>query len=44
MGFFGVAHDVGVNKEPLPKNLSHISYNDENWQSHTLLKEDPKNI
>ena len=48
MGSFGAAHgwrgEGGVKKAPLPKNLSHISYNDETWHSYTLLKEDPKNI
>ena len=30
-------------KSPPPKNLSHISYNDETWHNYTLSKEDPKN-
>ena len=48
MGFFGAAHGWGrgaVQKAPPhPYNLSHISYNDENWHSITLPKKDPKNI
>ena len=45
MDFFGAAHGwvVGQKSPPL-RNLSHISYNDEIWQSYTLPKEDPKNI
>ena len=30
--------------EAAPKHLSHISYNDETWLSHTLTKEVPKAI
>ena len=47
MGFFGAAdgwRGGGIKKAPPPKNLSHISYNDETWHSYTLPKEDPKNI
>ena len=28
----------------LPKNLSHLSYNDEPWHSYTSSSEDSKNI
>ena len=31
-------------KGPSPKNLSHISYNDETLHSYTLPKEDPNKI
>ena len=37
MGLFGTAHADGG-----PKNLSHISYNDETWHSYTLPKENTK--
>ena len=39
MGFFGAAHGW-----PPPGNPPHISYNDETWHSHTLPKEDSKNV
>ena len=42
MGFLGLLTDGGA-KGPLLK-MSHISYNDETWQSCNLPKEDPKNI
>ena len=29
---------------PPPKNLRHISYNDETWHSYTLPEEDQKNV
>ena len=32
----------GKGPPPPPKNLSHISYNDETWNSYNLPKEDPK--
>ena len=47
MGFFGAAHGWGGGGQKdltPPKKLSHISYNDENWHSCTLPKEDPKDI
>ena len=45
MDFSGLLTDVGrAKKAHLPKNLSHISCNDETWYSYTLPKEDPKNI
>ena len=45
MSFFGAAQGWGEGKKaPPPLNLSHISYNDENWHNYTLPKEDPKNI
>ena len=45
MGFFGRLIDRGRGKKnPSPKNLSHISYNDETSHSYTLPKEDPKTI
>ena len=44
MGIFGAAHRLGVKKAPPPYNLSHISYNDETWNSYILPKEDPKKI
>ena len=28
--------------DPPPKNLSHISYNDETWDNYSLPKEDTK--
>ena len=33
----------GGGEGPPPKNLSHISHNDETWHSYSLPKEDPKN-
>ena len=41
MDFFGAAHEWGggETKIPPPKNLSHISYNDETWHSYTFLPE-----
>ena len=36
--------DVFSKKTHPPENRSHISYNDETWNSYTLPKEDPKNI
>ena len=48
MGFFWLLTVVGGGgvevgkKAPLPKNLSHISYNDETSHSYTLAKGDPK--
>ena len=52
IGFSGAAHEWGgwrgggrgQKASPPFWNLSHISYNDENWHSYTLRKEDPKNI
>ena len=46
MGIFGAAHGWGEGrkKASLPQNLSHMSYNDENWHSYTLPNEDPKTI
>ena len=47
MGFLGAAYGWGgggSKMAPLPKNLSHISYNNVTWHSYTLPKEDPKNI
>ena len=35
---------IGKQKDSHPQNLSHISYNYENWHSHTLPKGDLKNI
>ena len=46
MDIFGAAHGwwgEGGKKDSPPKNLSHVSYYDETWQSYTLPKEDPKN-
>ena len=40
MGFFEAAHGCRDQKGPLPKNLSHISCNDETWHSYTLPKGD----
>ena len=40
MGLFGAAHGWGTP----PENLSHISYNDENWHSYTLPKVDQKDF
>ena len=34
----------GAKRPPPPKNLWHISCNNESWHSYTLPKEDPKNI
>ena len=42
MGLFGAAHGWEGFLAFLAKNLSHISYKDETWQSYTLPKEDPK--
>ena len=48
-GLFGVAHgwegggERENKKSPPLKNLSHISYIDENWHSYILFKDDPKN-
>ena len=45
--FWGLLTDGeggGSKMAPLPKNLSHISYNNVTWHSYTLPKEDPKNI
>ena len=39
MGFFGAAHGWGRGQKDFP---SHISYNDETWQSYTLPKGDSK--
>ena len=47
MGIFGTAHGGwggGGQKDPPPKNLSHIPNNDETWHSYILPKEDPKII
>ena len=50
MGFFGAAHGWwgagggGEGEGQKGLNLSHISYNDETWNSYTLPKKDPKNI
>ena len=46
MGFFGAAHGWGgTKKPPSPSwNLPYLSYNNKTWHSHTLPKEDPKNI
>ena len=44
MGVLGAAHLCGgVGGKKNSENLSHIFYNDENWGSYTLPKEDPKN-
>ena len=42
MGFFGAADGWGGDdkKATCPKNLPHISYNDETLHSYTLPKED----
>ena len=43
MGIFVAANGKrGVKTGPPPKNLSHISYNDETWHCYTLPKEDLK--
>ena len=42
MGLFGATYRFGGSKKA-PKNLSHISYNDETWHSYALPK-DPTNI
>ena len=46
MGPFGAAHrcagEGGGTKRPTPWNLSHISHNDETWNSYTSPKEDQK--
>ena len=42
MGFLGAAYKCGregETKSPLPKNLSHIFYNDETWHSYTFSPE-----
>ena len=39
MGFFKSACGLGPT---LPKNLSHIFYNEVTWHSYTLHKENPK--
>ena len=48
MGIFGAAHGWGgggAKRPPSLKSVTHIiSYNDETWHSHTLPKEDPRNI
>ena len=41
-GAYGWGGGGGGKKAPTPKNLSHISYNDETLHSCTLSKEDPK--
>ena len=33
---------MGGQKVPLPKNFSHISFNDKTWHSYTLPKKDKK--
>ena len=41
--FLGLLMDErGAQKSSPPYILSRISYDDENWHSHTLPKEDPK--
>ena len=42
--FTGSSWIGGGQKGSPPQNLSHISYNDQNWHSYTLPKEDPKHI
>ena len=37
----GGGSGFGGRKAPAPKNLSHMSYNDETWHSYTLPKKDP---
>ena len=44
MSLFGAAHGFGEKKGPPPYIFSHISCNDETWQSYTLPTEDPKNM
>ena len=42
--FWGCSWMEGRGKKDPPKNLSHISFNDQTWQSYISPKEDPKNI
>ena len=44
MIFFGADHGWGRAKRPPSLKLSLISCNGETWHSHTLPKEDPRNI
>ena len=45
MGIFAAAHGWGGAKSPPPpKNLTHISHNNEIWHSYNLPKEDSKKI
>ena len=44
MGFFGIAHGSGEQKDPLTLNLPHISYITETWDTYILPKEDPRNM
>ena len=42
--FRGCSWMGGAKSPPPPKNLTHISHNDETWLSYNLPKEDPKKI